>query len=144
MSQSKIKRRTDALTNVLANARPGEDITQKCRDALKADEQTYWNGEPTPCRKVFVRMAATTEFPQFWGKDLLGQEVPAVEVTYGSDKFYLYDGAYNSMNGQQYSEGHGWRKVTLGFGGPEWGHCSVPVDDPSTVRIRESDTLVAA
>lgn len=89
-------------------------------------EATYWNGEPTPCRKVFVRMAETTDFPQFWGNDLLGKEVPAVEVTYGNGKFYLYD-----------EDGEGWRKVTEGQGGPHWGHKSVPVSDESTARPRE-------
>lgn len=134
MSQTRIRRKSDRLTNVFGNARPGEDITQQVRDALKDDGvQTYWNGELTPCRKVFVRMAASTTFPKFWGAHLLGKEVPAVEVRYGSETFYLYDGEYEG----RYTEGHGWRKVTLGHGGPEWGHCSVPVDDPSSVRVRE-------
>lgn len=136
MSQTRIRRKSDHLTNVFGNARPGEDITQQVRNALEIEKgQTYWNGEPTPCRKVFVRMAVSTSFPSFWGFHLLGKEVAAVEVCYGSETFYLYDGEYQG----RYTEGHGWRKVTLGHGSPQWGHCSVPVDDPSSVRVRESD-----
>lgn len=115
------------IRNIFANAKAGEDVTQLVKDALKVSEKTYWNGEPTSCRKVFVRMADTSEFPQFWGKDLLGKEVPAVEVSYFPDEppFYLYD-----------ADGHGWAKVTVGQGGPNWGHKSVPVTDISSARER--------
>lgn len=75
--------------------------------------ETYWNGEPTPARKVRVRVTepvATT----WWFADLVGTERAAVEVTYGGDTFLLDD-----------EDGSGWRKVTEGRGGPRWPHRSL-------------------
>lgn len=81
-------------------------------------QTTYWNGEPTPCRKVTVRLPNTSEFPHFWGNDLLGTEQPAVLVEYADDmKYLLWDG-----------DGSGWRKVTEGKGSPAWGHKEVPAE----------------
>ena len=81
-------------------------------------EETYWNGEPTPCRKVTVRLPETSEFPQFWGRALLGTEQPAVLVEYTDDMTYLlWDG-----------DGSGWAKVTTGKGSPWAGHKQLPAD----------------
>jgi hypothetical protein len=38
----------------------------------------------------------------------------AVEVTYGTETFYLSD-----------TDGNGWHKVVVEGGGPHWGHKSV-------------------
>jgi hypothetical protein len=78
-------------------------------------EQTFWNYEPTPARRVRV-IVGTSPRKTWWCADLEGEEREAIEVTYHGDKFY-FDNA----------DGRGWSKVTHGRGGPEWGHRSLPV-----------------
>lgn len=51
-----------------------------------------------------------------------GTERGAVEVNYYDQTFYLDN-----------ENGSAWRKVTLGGGGPEWGHSSLP-DDSEVIR----------
>jgi hypothetical protein len=104
---------------------PTQKRCRECKREEPKGDRTFWNGELTPCRKVFVRMASATSFPRFWGEHLLGKEVPAVEVRYGSYIFYLYD-----------DDGSGWRKVTDGQGSPRWGHREVVVADKSSARPR--------
>jgi hypothetical protein len=76
-------------------------------------EKAFWNGEPCDARKVRIRIGECP-FPQGWFKSLVGQEIEAVEVDYGGQKFYLAD-----------DDGSGWRKVTEGRGSPSYGHKSV-------------------
>ena len=94
---------------------------------LPADAPTYWNGEPATCRRVRVRVghapAAT-----WWCAEMEGQERRAIEVTYGDQVFFLDD-----------EEGDGWAKVTLGRGGPQSPHRSLP-DDSAVVD--ESDAAL--
>jgi hypothetical protein len=90
-------------------------------DIGAAREHTYWNGEPTPCRRVVVRVG-TVEKPTWWCAGLEGTERRAVEVTYGKQVFYLDN-----------ENGSAWGKVTGGMGGPEWGHSSLP-DDSEVIR----------
>lgn len=79
-------------------------------------EQTFWNYEPTPARIVRV-IVGQVETPTWWCAGLEGTERQAVEVSYpGSEPFYLDN-----------EDGSGWRKVTQGRGGPDWGHSSLPV-----------------
>lgn len=85
--------------------------------------QTYWNGLPTPARKVWGTVAEWTEDdpPLAWWRDLAGQRIEAVEVVldgvnYGGGIAYLED-----------RNGEGWRKVTEGFGGPRYPHKNVPL-----------------
>lgn len=82
-------------------------------------EQTYWNGEPTPARKISAIVIDKGFFPLYWAKvdGLVGQRINIVEVIYGNRTFYLDD-----------RNGSGWAKVTTGFGSPRWGHRSVDVD----------------
>jgi len=75
---------------------------------------TYWNGEPTPARKVRVRVGESP-VPTWWCADLAGTERDAVEVRYGGHRFFLDD-----------EDGSGWRKVTEGHGGPNWPSSSLP------------------
>jgi hypothetical protein len=82
-------------------------------------EQTFWNYEPTPARKVRVIVGKSVR-PTWWCAEFEGQERAAVEVNYHGEKFYLDN-----------EDGSGWGKVTGGRGGPEWGHSSLP--DDSTV-----------
>jgi len=77
----------------------------------------YWNGEPALIRKCRFKMKDEPAFRMFWGKDLVGTVVDAVEVTYESDRFYLYDG-----------DGSGFYKVTGGMGSPSVGHKSCTPD----------------
>jgi len=87
--------------------------------------KTYWNYEPTPCRRVVVRVGKPLR-PTWWCADLEGQERKAVEVDYFKEgPIYLDD-----------EDGRGWNKVTGGRGGPEYGHRSLPDD---SVVLRERD-----
>jgi hypothetical protein len=74
-------------------------------------EATYWNGEPCRARRVVGVVCDAPEFPQYWARDLVGEEVRAVEVSYYDEVFYLLN-----------VDGQGWRKVTEGKGSPQWGH----------------------
>lgn len=86
-----------------------------------AREKTYWNGEPADCRRVVVRVG-TVERPTWWCAGMEGTERNAVEVNYCGQTFYLDN-----------ENGSAWLKVTLGGGGPEWGHSSLP-DDSEVIR----------
>ena len=89
-------------------------------------ETTYWNGLPTPARKVtgVVReWEPEKDPPAAWWRELVGQRVPAVRVVldgvnYGGGVTFLWDG-----------DGSGWRKVTVGHGSPRYGHRNVPLID---------------
>ena len=90
----------------------------------------YWNGLPTPVRKVtgVVREWTDGDPPQAWWKPIVGQRVRAVEVVldgvnYGGGIAYLYD-----------EDGSGWRKVTEGHGSPRYGHRDVPLVDVEVDR----------
>lgn len=81
-----------------------------------AEERTYWNGEPTPCRKVRV-IVGTVPIATWWCHGLTGTEREAVEVTYGEQTFYLDN-----------EDGSGWAKVTRGRGMWTAYHASLPDD----------------
>jgi hypothetical protein len=94
-------------------------VIERCCDVYGAKnepEQTFWNYEPTPARKVRVIVGKSLR-PTWWCAELAGQERAAVEVNYYGEKFYLDD-----------EDGSGWNKVTRGRGGPDWGHSSLPDD----------------
>ena len=86
----------------------------------------YWNGLPTRGRKVVGTVPEwnpDTDPPQAWWRDLVGQEIEAVEVVldgvnYGGGTDYLDD-----------RDGSGWYKVTEGRGSPRWGHRGLPLVD---------------
>jgi hypothetical protein len=78
------------------------------------DEQTFWNYEPTPCRKVRV-IVGECPVDTWWCAKIVGHEREAVEVSYGNNLFYLDN-----------EHGEGWDKVTIGRGGPDYGHSSIP------------------
>lgn len=109
-------------------------------------DDTYWNGLPTPARKVTGVVPAhdpEVHPPQAWwagrgsppevakalgikhmpSEDLQGQRIEAVEV--------VLDGV-NVGGGISYldnRDGSGWAKVTEGHGSPRWGHRNVPLVD---------------
>lgn len=78
-------------------------------------ERTYWNGQPTPCRKARV-IVAEPPVDTWWCAGLGGTKRNAVRVDYDGDTFYLDD-----------EDGSGWRKVTAARGGPDAPHRSLPV-----------------
>jgi hypothetical protein len=90
-------------------------VIERCCDEYAGEERTYWNYEPTPARVVRVIVGAS-RLPTWWCAEMEGKERVAVEVNYHGDKFYLDN-----------EDGSGWRKVTEGRGGPDWGHSSLPV-----------------
>lgn len=79
------------------------------------DGSTYWNGIPTPARRVRV-VVGKAPLPTWWCAPLEGQEREAVEVRYVGQVFYLDN-----------EDGQGWAKVTIGRGGPAFGHGELPV-----------------
>lgn len=83
----------------------------------------YWNGLPTHAVRGTGVVLDCPEFPQFWGRDLVGQRIPVVRivldgVNYGGGIAYLDD-----------RDGSGWRKVTEGYGSPAYGHRDLDVRD---------------
>jgi hypothetical protein len=89
--------------------------------------KTFWNYEPTPCRIVRV-IVGPCKRPTFWHNGLEGTEREAVEVNYHGHFFYLdNEGGRIGELGPTWEPGEGWAKVTLGRGGPDWGHSEVPV-----------------
>jgi hypothetical protein len=89
---------------------------------VQQDIRTFWNGQPTPCRRVRVVVGQPpADLPHHWlhGTGLVGTTVNAVEVTYPAwpEPMYLYD-----------EDGSGWRKVTEGHGGPRYPHRNIPVE----------------
>lgn len=99
--------------------------------SLLADrtDLTFWNGEPTPARKVRVVIADAPEFPAYWARALAGRERDAVEVTYNGQVFYLDDQAH----GPNTTDGAAWRKVTIGRGASYYGHRELEVEPGSVV-----------
>lgn len=77
--------------------------------------KTYWNGEPCEASCVDVKVGPSDR-PTWWCAKLEGQTRKAVRVSYGKETFYLDN-----------EDGSGWKKVTEGFGSPQWGHASLPV-----------------
>jgi hypothetical protein len=83
-------------------------------------EQTFWNGELTPCKKVSI-VVGKAPVPTWWFHGLEGTVRKAVEIQYKKEApFYIDD-----------EDGVGWLKVTLGRGGPDWGHSSLAVTSVS-------------
>jgi len=125
-----LKRRSNRdarITQILGNANPGDDLTDALNDAIK-DEKTYWNGEETPCRRVMV-VVGKPEKPTWWCAELEGTIREAVEISY-TRPVRVFGNPDASETGKFYIDnenGSGWLKVTRGFGGPEWGHKSLPV-----------------
>lgn len=109
-------------------------------------EPTFWNGEPTPARKVWA-VVADSEAPLYWARDLVGTRREAVEVVYGDATFYIDDGAREEREVSVWGDdampvmigpvaaGSGWRKVTVGHGSPRLGHGSLNVE-PGSVEDR--------
>jgi hypothetical protein len=87
---------------------------------------TRWNGEPCEARRITAIVTDDGHFPAYWARDHVGTRRNAVEVTYGSQTFYLDD-----------EDGSGWDKVTSG-GSPVHAHRSLNVD-PGSVQPRPSD-----
>lgn len=80
-------------------------------------EATFWNGEPTPCRKVLVEVG-TVPLETWWCHGLTGTIREAVLVEYG-DMRYLLDN----------QEDHdGWAKVTTHRGSPRAESWHLPDD----------------
>ncbi|HET7321862.1 MAG TPA: hypothetical protein VFI96_05145 [Longimicrobiaceae bacterium] len=88
---------------------------QRRREGKNGAERTYWNGEPTPCRRVRVVVGPSPR-ASWWCAGLEGTVREAVEVRYGREVFYLDN-----------ENGSGWEKVTAGLGSPHVGHSSLPV-----------------
>jgi hypothetical protein len=71
--------------------------------------ETFWNGEPTPAKRVVLRLEGDGGHPAYWAREAIGSERDAVRVEYGDAVFYLDN-----------ADGSGWRKVTEGRGSPRW------------------------
>ena len=91
---------------------------------MTVTDKAYWNGQPTKARRVIVKVG-TCEKETYWYHGLEGTERKAVEVTHDDYSFFLDD-----------EDGGGWLKVTLGRGGPDYGHSGLP-QDSKVLRERE-------
>lgn len=89
---------------------------------IMVKEKTYWNGEPTPCRRVRV-LVGKAMLPTWWCAALEGTERDAVEVSYGGRTFYLDN---EEAPDHYHHAGVGWWKVTAGYGGPDLYHAELP------------------
>lgn len=77
-------------------------------------DATFWNGEPAGAERVKVLIPRHS-----WPKWLDADASPlrhAVRVRYGRQAFFIDN-----------EDGSGWRKVTNGFGSPQYGHRSLPI-----------------
>jgi hypothetical protein len=83
---------------------------------------TYWNGLLCPCRKVTAIVIDSGRFTSYWARTqgIVGERIAAVEVNRGDLVFYIDD-----------RDGHGWAKVTSGYGSPCWGHRNVEIEPGS-------------
>lgn len=80
-------------------------------------QETYWNGEPTPCWKVIVVVGRAPD-ATCWFVEFEGRVRKAVEVCYEPENPFYLDN----------EDGEGWNKVTLGMGSPDLRHKSLMVD----------------
>lgn len=100
-----------------------------------AKEMGYWNGLPTPIRKIVgtVKEWEEGDPPHAWWRDLCGQEVRAIEVVldgvnYGGGVTYLYD-----------EDGSGYYKVTRGNGSPRLGHKEIRLINIKEQEVNEKN-----
>lgn len=83
---------------------------------VNGQEYTRWNYQPALAMKCRVIVGNAGTFPEYWAKDLVGQEIDAVEVSYNRKQFYLDN-----------RDGSGWYKVTNG-GGPDLPHRDLDIE----------------
>lgn len=90
---------------------------------MTRQEQTYWNGEPTPAERGTAIVAEAPEVPMYWARTegIIGDRIAVVRVALDAteqsgDVMYLDD-----------RDGKGWAKVTEGRGGPRFGHSNVTI-----------------
>jgi hypothetical protein len=115
-----MKRRQQMQKSKKVNLRPL--LNQRIAD----DAKTWWNGRPCKARIVRV-VVAKAEKPSMWYAPFAGQEREAVEISdadqSGHQPFYLDNEAYDDE-----IAGLGWAKVTIGRGGPDWGHRNLTIE----------------
>ena len=95
--------------------------------------KTYWNGHPTPCKRIIVKVGSlpVDVFPRAWWRGLEGTERAAVVVEYRKlGMVYLLDD----------EDGSGWAKVTEGRGSPRVGHKSLPHTSEPVRSTKEATT----
>ncbi len=73
--------------------------------------KAYWNGEECTAAKVMLKVLDDATFPNYWAREMVGEIIDAVQVTYNGQTFYIDNRG-----------GDGWRKVTEGDGSPRYGH----------------------
>jgi len=91
----------------------------------------FWNGLHTRAARGTAVVADSPEFPAYWARTegILGQRIPVVRVELGG---------VNAGGGTAYlddRDGSGWRKVTVGHGGPAWPHRDVAIEPGSFTAI---------
>jgi hypothetical protein len=86
--------------------------------------RTFWNGEPTLCRRVRVRLDAPIP-TAWWCAGMEGTERDAVRIDYHGEVFYIDNQGGDPREPHAFRSGDGWLKVTLGMGGPDYGHAAI-------------------
>lgn len=97
------------------------------RTVAAAIEPAYWNGLKTFARRGSAVVADAGVFPEYWARKegLIGKRIAVVlvvlnGVNVGGGTVYLDD-----------RDGSGWRKVTVGHGGPTHRHAEVEIEEDS-------------
>lgn len=86
-------------------------------------DKPHWNGIPCEAQHVTIIVADNGEFPQYWARDLVGQERDAIRVRigpqYGQDEYGRTNIEDEFFLDNQ--EGQAYTKLMNG-GGPSYGH----------------------
>lgn len=101
----------------------GQDPIAKSQETPNA----FWNGAPTRATRGSAIVTDNGTFPEYWAKELVGERIPVVRV--------VLDGV-NAGGGVMFlddRDGTGWYKVTEAFGGSNYPHRNVEVEDNSFI-----------
>lgn len=88
---------------------------------------TFWNGMPTQAVRGSAVVAPSSEFPEYWAKELIGQRIEVVRVDLDGVN---YGGGVSYLENQ---DGEGWRKVTEGHGSPSYPHKDLAIEEGSFI-----------
>lgn len=104
-------------------------------EPVAPDEGTFWNGLPTTAIRGTAIVADCSEFPRYWARveGIIGQRIPVVMVVLDG---VSYGGGIDHLDDR---DGSGWHKVTIGHGGPAYGHAEVEIE-PGSFTPSEADS----
>ncbi len=94
--------------------------------------KTYWNGVECDVEEVKVILADAPEFPQYWARDLVGQERNVLKVILTKVPINA-EGDIEELDEPEIfyidnEDGSGMKKVTEGMGMWQYGHRDIRVE----------------